>query len=291
MIKKCLFPAAGYGTRFLPATKSMPKEMMPVVNKPLIEYGVEEAIQAGMDGMCIVTGRGKHSIMDHFDKNYELEHQISGTNKEELLVDIRDIIESANFTYIRQREMKGLGHAILTGRELIGDEPFAVVLADDLCVNEQEGVLAQMKTLFNQFRCSIVAVQEVPEDETHKYGVISGEMLKDGIYRVDDMVEKPEPGTAPSNLAIIGRYLLTPDIFGLIEETEPGKGGEIQITDALLKQAQKGCVIAYKFKGKRFDCGSVEGYIEATNYCFENLYLKDSKKSELGKQKTTKEIK
>ncbi len=190
MIKKCLFPAAGYGTRFLPATKSMPKEMMPVVNKPLIEYGVEEAIQAGMDGMCIVTGRGKHSIMDHFDKNYELEHQINGTNKEELLVDIRDIIESANFTYIRQREMKGLGHAILTGRELIGDEPFAVVLADDLCVNEQAGVLEQMVTLFKQFRCSIVAVQEVPEDETHKYGVISGEMIKDDIFRVDDMVEK-----------------------------------------------------------------------------------------------------
>ncbi len=289
MIKKCLFPAAGYGTRFLPATKSMPKEMMPVVNKPLIEYGVEEAIQAGMDGMCIVTGRGKHSIMDHFDKNYELEHQISGTNKEELLVDIRDIIESANFTYIRQREMKGLGHAILTGRELVGDEPFAVVLADDLCVNDQEGVLAQMVTLFKQFRCSIVAVQEVPEDETHKYGVISGEMIKDDIYRVDDMVEKPEPGSAPSNLAIIGRYILTPDIFELIENTEPGKGGEIQITDALLKQAQAGCVLAYKFKGKRFDCGSVEGYIEATNFCFENLYLKDSKKSELGKQKTTKE--
>ncbi|RJX70671.1 UTP--glucose-1-phosphate uridylyltransferase [Vibrio sinensis] len=289
MIKKCLFPAAGYGTRFLPATKSMPKEMMPVVNKPLIEYGVEEAIQAGMDGMCIVTGRGKHSIMDHFDKNYELEHQISGTNKEELLVDIRDIIESATFTYTRQREMKGLGHAILTGRELIGDEPFAVVLADDLCVNEQEGVLAQMVTLFKQFRCSIVAVQEVPEDETHKYGVISGEMIKDDIFRVDDMVEKPEPGTAPSNLAIIGRYILTPDIFEIIENTEPGKGGEIQITDALLQQAKAGCVLAYKFKGQRFDCGSVEGYIEATNYCFENLYLKDSKKSELGKKATQRE--
>ncbi|GLT16309.1 UTP--glucose-1-phosphate uridylyltransferase [Vibrio zhanjiangensis] len=267
----------------------MPKEMMPVVNKPLIEYGVEEAIQAGMDGMCIVTGRGKHSIMDHFDKNYELEHQISGTNKEALLVDIRDIIDSANFTYIRQREMKGLGHAILTGRELIGDEPFAVVLADDLCVNDQEGVLAQMVALFKQFRCSIVAVQEVPDDETHKYGVISGEMIKDDIYRVDNMVEKPEQGTAPSNLAIIGRYILTPDIFELIENTEPGKGGEIQITDALLKQAKAGCVLAYKFKGTRFDCGSVEGYIEATNYCFENLYLKDSKKSELGKQSTTKE--
>ncbi|QTG91392.1 UTP--glucose-1-phosphate uridylyltransferase GalU [Vibrio fluvialis] len=277
MIRKCLFPAAGYGTRFLPATKSMPKEMMPVVNKPLIEYGVEEAIQAGMTDMCVVTGRGKHSLMDHFDKNYELEHQISGTAKESLLTDIRTLIDSASFTFIRQNEMKGLGHAILTGRPLVGDNPFAVVLADDLCVNLEQGVLAQMVALYNQFRCSIVAVQEVPESETHKYGVIAGELIKDDIFRVDDMVEKPEPGTAPSNLAIIGRYILTPDIFDLIEQTEPGKGGEIQITDALLKQAKAGCVLAYKFKGQRFDCGSVEGYIEATNYCYENLYQQPSK--------------
>lgn len=277
MIKKCLFPAAGYGTRFLPATKSMPKEMMPVVNKPLIEYGVEEAIQAGMNEMCVVTGRGKHALMDHFDKNYELEHQISGTAKESLLTDIRTLIDSASFTFIRQNEMKGLGHAILTGRPLVGDNPFAVVLADDLCVNPERGVLAQMVALYNQFRCSIVAVQEVPESETHKYGVIAGELIKDDIFRVDDMVEKPEPGTAPSNLAIIGRYILTPDIFDLIEQTEPGKGGEIQITDALLKQAKAGCVLAYKFKGQRFDCGSVEGYIEATNYCYENLYQQPSK--------------
>ncbi|ODP97420.1 UTP--glucose-1-phosphate uridylyltransferase [Salinivibrio sp. SS3] len=275
MIKKCLFPAAGYGTRFLPATKSMPKEMMPVVNKPLIEYGVDEAIQAGMSDMCVVTGRGKQALMDHFDKNYELEHQIQGTSKEVLLDDIRELIDSANFTYIRQREMKGLGHAILTGRPLVGDEPFAVLLADDLCVNEQKGVLAQMVALYNQFRCTIVAVQEVPEDQAHKYGVISGQAIKDDLFRVDDMVEKPEPGTAPSNLAIIGRYILTPDIFELIKQTEPGKGGEIQITDALLKQAQAGCVLAYKFKGERFDCGSVEGYIDATNYCFEQVYKKD----------------
>jgi UTP--glucose-1-phosphate uridylyltransferase len=288
MIKKCLFPAAGYGTRFLPATKSMPKEMMPIVNKPLIEYGVEEAINAGMDGICVVTGRGKHSLMDHFDKNYELEHQISGTNKEELLEDVRELIDAAHFTYIRQREMKGLGHAILTGRELVGDEPFAVVLADDLCVNEEQGVLSQMVALYKQFRCSIVAVEEVPDNETHKYGVIAGEMIKDDLYRVDNMVEKPEPGTAPSNLAIIGRYILTPDIFEILETTEPGKGGEIQITDALLKQAQSGCVLAYKFKGKRFDCGSVEGYIEATNYCYENVYLKDKKSAELAKQTTGK---
>ncbi|WP_017221062.1 UTP--glucose-1-phosphate uridylyltransferase GalU [Moritella dasanensis] len=285
MIKKCLFPAAGYGTRFLPATKSMPKEMMPVVNKPLIEYGVEEAISAGMTGMCIVTGRGKHSLMDHFDKNYELEDQIQGTNKEDLLDDIRSIIDAAQFTYIRQREMKGLGHAILTGRELVGDEPFAVVLADDLCVNEEKGVLEQMVALYNQFRCSIVAVEEVPAGETHKYGVIAGDEIRDDLFRVTNMVEKPAPGTEPSNLAIIGRYILTPDIFEFIENTAPGKGGEIQITDALLKQAQQGCVIAYKFKGKRFDCGSVEGYIDAINYCYDNVYLKDYK-AELDKAKT-----
>ena len=288
MIKKCLFPAAGYGTRFLPATKSMPKEMMPIVNKPLIEYGVEEAIEAGMHDMCIVTGRGKYSLMDHFDKNYELEHQIQGTNKESLLKDIRRIMSSATFTFTRQGEMLGLGHAVLVGKELVGEEPFAVVLADDLCINEDgPGVLAQMAKLFNQFRCTIVAVQEVPESETHKYGVIRGTQLSDDLYRVEDMVEKPEPGKAPSNLAIIGRYILTPDIFDLIKNTPAGKNGEIQITDALLQQAKNGCVIAYKFKGKRFDCGSVEGFIEATNYCYKNIYLKETD-IKLAKQHTHK---
>lgn len=288
MIKKCLFPAAGYGTRFLPATKSMPKEMMPIVNKPLIEYGVDEAIQAGMKDMCIVTGRGKYSLMDHFDKNYELEHQIKGTNKESLLNDIRKIMNSATFTFTRQGEMLGLGHAILVGRELIGDEPFAVVLADDLCINEDgAGVLEQMVRLYNQFRCTIVAVEEVPENETNKYGIIEGTQLSCDLFRVENMVEKPELGTAPSNLAIIGRYILTPDIFELIENTPAGKNGEIQITDALLQQAKNGCVIAYKFKGKRFDCGSVEGYMEATNYCYNNIYLKKADVS-LAKQDTHK---
>ncbi|KGQ71371.1 UTP--glucose-1-phosphate uridylyltransferase [Chelonobacter oris] len=287
MIKKCLFPAAGYGTRFLPATKSMPKEMMPVVNKPLIEYGVDEAIQAGMKDMCIVTGRGKYALMDHFDKNYELEHQIKGTNKESLLDDIRKIMNSATFTFTRQGEMLGLGHAILVGRELVGDEPFAVVLADDLCINEGDGVLKQMVRLYNQFRCTIVAVEEVPENETNKYGIIEGTQLSDDLFRVENMVEKPELGTAPSNLAIIGRYILTPDIFELIENTPAGKNGEIQITDALLQQAKNGCVIAYKFKGKRFDCGSVEGYMEATNYCYNNIYLKKTDVT-LAKQDTHK---
>ncbi|OLU16913.1 UTP--glucose-1-phosphate uridylyltransferase [Pseudomonas sp. PA1(2017)] len=273
MIKKCLFPAAGYGTRFLPATKAMPKEMLPVVNTPLIQYGVEEALDAGLNEIAMVTGRGKRSLEDHFDISYELEHQIRNTDKEKYLVGIRRLIENCTFSYTRQVEMKGLGHAILSGRPLIGDEPFAVVLADDLCLNVGgDGVLTQMVKLYNQFRCSIVAVQEVPMDEIHKYGVIAGETIRDDIFRVSHMVEKPKAEDAPSNLAIIGRYILTPDIFDLIKDTEPGKGGEIQITDALMKQAQDGCVLAYKFKGQRFDCGGAEGYIEATNFCFEHLY-------------------
>ena len=272
MIQKCLFPVAGYGTRFLPATKSMPKEMLPVVNKPLVQYGVEEALQAGINQMALVTGRGKRAITDHFDKSYELEHQISGTSKETFLTSVRNVIDQAIFTSTRQREMKGLGNAILTGETLIGNEPFAVVLSDDLCINSGDGVLAQMVKLYKQFRCSIVAIQEVPADQTEKYGVISGEALKEGLYRVDDMVEKPKPEDAPSNLAIIGRYILTPDIFDILRDTPPGKGGEVQLTDALLTQAKNGCVMAYKFQGQRFDCGSVDGFVEATNYVYQNVY-------------------
>ena len=195
MIKKCLFPVAGYGTRFLPATKSMPKEMLPVVNKPLVQYGVEEAIEAGMTTCAMVTGRGKRAIADHFDISYELEHQISGSGKEAYLDSIRNVLDKGVFTMVRQREMKGLGHAILTGKSLIGNEPFGVLLSDDLCINDGQGVLGQMAELYKQFRCSIVAIQEVPADETHKYGVISGESLKDGIYRVDEMVESPRRKT------------------------------------------------------------------------------------------------
>ncbi|GAB5413281.1 MAG: UTP--glucose-1-phosphate uridylyltransferase GalU [Congregibacter sp.] len=275
MISKCMFPVAGYGTRFLPATKSMPKEMLPVVNKPLVQYGVEEAIEAGMTTCAMVTGRGKRAIADHFDISYELEHQISGTSKEEYLASVRNVLDKGVFTMVRQREMKGLGHAILTGQTLVGNEPFGVVLSDDLCINEGPGVLAQMVELYRQFRCSIVAIMEVPADEVHKYGVIAGEPLKEGIYRVEKMVEKPSPEDAPSNLAIIGRYILTPDIFDIIGETAPGANGEVQLTDALQIQAERGCVMAYKFKGKRFDCGSVPGFVEATNYVYENHYQRD----------------
>jgi len=268
-IKKCLFPAAGYGTRFLPATKSMPKEMLPIVDKPLIQYGVEEALEAGMSNIGIVTGRGKRALADHFDVSYELEHQISGSDKEGLLKDIRKVLDECTFSYTRQREMKGLGHAILTGETLIGREPFGVILADDLCVGEDNGVLAQMAAIYAKYRCSVVAIEEVPHEEVYKYGVIEGSELEDGVYVVSNMVEKPDPEEAPSNLAIIGRYILTPDIFDVIRNTPPGRNGEIQITDALQTQAEKNMVLAYKFKGRRFDCGSVGGFVEATNYFFE----------------------
>jgi len=270
MVKKCLFPAAGYGTRFLPATKATPKEMLPVLTKPLIQYGVEEALEADIKTMAIITGRGKRAIEDHFDISYELEHQIKGTSKEPLLTEIRSLISQCTFSYTRQVEMKGLGHAILTGETLIGNEPFAVILADDLCTNSEDNILKQMIEIYEKYQCSIVAIEEIPKEETNKYGVIAGHLVDNtsDIYRVTDMVEKPEPQNAPSNMAIIGRYILTPDIFDILKVTAPGKGGEIQITDALLEQAKQGKVIAYKFKGKRFDCGSVDGFVEATNYFY-----------------------
>ena len=270
MIKKCLFPAAGYGTRFLPATKAMPKEMLPILTKPLIQYGVEEAMEAGCDVMSIITGCGKRAITDHFDISYELEHQIEGSSKEALLGDIRKIIDQCTFTYTRQNEMKGLGDAIYKGKVLVGEQdPFAVILADDLCVNpDGDGILTQMVKLYDKYKCCIVATMEVPMEEVHKYGVIDGNEIEDGVYMVSNMVEKPDNDKAPTNLAVIGRYILTPDIFKVIEKTKPGKNGELQITDALCAQAKKGMVIAYRFKGKRFDCGSVDGFVEATNYFY-----------------------
>lgn len=276
MINKCLFPVAGYGTRFLPATKAMPKEVLPILDKPLVQYGVEEAYAAGLTDIGFVTGRGKRAIEDHFDMSYELEHQIAGTGKERALAGIRELIERCSFSYTRQIHMRGLGDAILKGRTVIGDEPFGVVLADDLCLGEDDGrgpgVLAQMVGLYRQFRCSIVAIEEVPEDQVQNYGVIAGDPLSESLFRVTDMVEKPPRDKAPSNLAIIGRYILTPDIFEILENTEPGKNGELQITDALLTQAKQGCVIAYRFAGRRFDCGSVAGFVEATNYFYQLKY-------------------
>lgn len=267
MIKKCLFPVAGYGTRFLPATKAQPKEMLPILTKPLIQYAVEEAAQAGMMDIAMVTGRNKRAIEDHFDITYELEDQIRGTSREERLKSIRGLISECRYSYTRQVKMRGLGDAILTGEILIGDNPFGVILADDLCTHEQ-GIMSQMIEVYNRYQCSIVAVQEVPHEEVNKYGIISGEVLDDRHTRVHTMVEKPEPEDAPSNLAIIGRYILTPDIFDIIRKTEPGANGELQITDALQTQASQGRVIAYRFQGKRFDCGSIDGYVDATNYFY-----------------------
>ena len=268
MIKKCLFPAAGYGSRFLPATKAVPKEMLPILTKPLLQYGVEEALSSGITNMAIVTGRGKRAIEDHFDNAFELEMQLSGTSKESYLKEIKEIIKNSTFTYVRQKIMLGLGHAILTGEPLIGDEPFAVILADDLCDCDESKVISQLIEIYNQHKCSVVAIEEVPMSQTSKYGIITGNLVdkSEDVYRVTDMIEKPEPKDAPTNMAIIGRYILTPDIFDILKNTKPSKGGEIQITDALLTQAKQGKVIAYKFKGKRFDCGSIKGYVAATNY-------------------------
>ncbi|HEH4586236.1 TPA: UTP--glucose-1-phosphate uridylyltransferase GalU [Campylobacter coli] len=270
MLQTCIFPAAGYGTRFLPATKTLPKEMLPILTKPLIHYGVDEALEAGMENMGFVTGRGKRALEDYFDISYELEHQISGTKKEYLLDEIRSLINRCTFTFTRQNQMKGLGDAVLKGRPLVGDEAFGVILADDLCINEEGvNVMAQMVKIYEKYRCTIIAVMEVPKEQVSSYGVIAGNFVEEDLIMVNSMIEKPSPQEAPSNLAIIGRYILTPDIFGILENTKAGKNGEIQLTDALLTQATNGMVLAYKFKGKRFDCGSVEGFVEATNYFYE----------------------
>jgi UTP--glucose-1-phosphate uridylyltransferase len=274
MIKKCLFPAAGYGTRFLPATKAVPKEMLPILTKPLLQYGTEEAFLAGITNMAIVTGRGKRSIEDHFDHSFEIEAQLCGTSKEKYLYEINKLIKNTTFTYVRQKKMLGLGHAILTGEALIGNEPFAVILADDLCDCDKSGVIKQMIDIYKLYKCSIVAIEEIPIKNTNKYGIIAGTLIdhNNDLYQVTDMVEKPSEQDAPSNMAIIGRYILTPDIFKILKKIKPDQNGELQITDALKIQAKAGKVIAYKFKGKRFDCGSVEGFVAATNH-FANKIL------------------
>lgn len=273
MIKKALFPVAGYGTRFLPATKAVAKEMLPILTKPLIQYGVEEALNAGCSIMAMVTSKHKKSIENHFDTHSDIENSIKGTSKEELVSDLNSIIEESDFIFIRQKSMRGLGDAILTGEPLIGKEPFAVILPDDLCYNEGDSVLAQMVELYEKYQCSIVAIAEIPKEETNRYGIIDGNLIdgRDDLYRVSNMVEKPDPKDAPTNLSIIGRYILTPDIFDIIRDTKAGVGGEIQITDAIMQQAKEGRVLAYKFKGRRFDCGQVDGFVEATNFFYKKL--------------------
>ena len=267
-INKCLFPVAGYGTRFLPATKAIPKEMLPILTKPLIQYGVEEALSAGMTTMAMVTNKYKQAIKNHFEPHGDIEASIKGTTKESLLDEINDASSKCDFTYIEQDQMLGLGHAIYTGKSLIDNEPFAVILPDDLCTNRGDSVLSQMTKLYEQHSdCCIVAIEEVPIAEVDKYGVIEGDLLEgsNDAYRVNSMVEKPNPIDAPTNLAIIGRYILTPEIFDALENTAPDQNGEIQITDALMTLAKQGRVIAYKFQGTRHDCGNVKGFVVATN--------------------------
>ena len=267
-IRKCLFPVAGYGTRFLPATKAIPKEMLPIGSKPLIQYAVEEALSCDIYDMVMITSKFKGAIKAHFELNHEIEASVRGTEKEKLLDGLNMIINTCEFSYIEQPEMLGLGHAISCGDQVIGDEPFAVLLPDDLCHNEGDSVLGQMKDIHEKNPdCCVVAIEEVPTEEVNKYGVIDGGLVScsTNIYQVENMVEKPDPEESPTNLAIIGRYILIPEIFDVLKDLKPDRNGEIQITDALMVLAKQGKVLAYKFQGTRFDCGSPKGFLRATN--------------------------
>jgi UTP--glucose-1-phosphate uridylyltransferase len=265
-VRKCVFPVAGMGTRFLPATKANPKEMLPIVDKPLIQYAAEEAEAAGIDTLIFVTGRNKRSIPDHFDKAYELEAELEARGKEALLKKVQDILPS-NITcvYLRQAEALGLGHAINCARPVVGDEPFAVILADDLVNNDGgKNSLSQMLDIYNETGSSVLGVEQVPMEETYKYGVVGGEPIRDRLWKASEIVEKPAPEDAPSNISVVGRYILTPDIFDMIDKAGRGVGGEYQITDAIALLMKDEPVYAYEFEGKRYDCGSKLGYLEAT---------------------------
>lgn len=265
-IRRAVFPAAGLGTRFLPATKAQPKEMLPLVDKPIIQYAVEEAVAAGLENLVIVTGRGKSAIEDHFDTSYELEKMLEERGKSELLSLVRAVSEMVHIAYVRQKEALGLGHAVLVAKDLMNSEPFAVLLGDDVIVADMP-CIRQMMDVYDRHQASVVALMEVPHEETGRYGIVKGRQLpgEDGrLFEVEDMVEKPRPGEAPSNLAIIGRYILTPAIFDCLEETGKGSGGEIQLTDALRRLLSKEKVLAYKFRGKRHDAGEKLGFLQAT---------------------------
>ena len=276
-IKKAVFPVAGRGTRFLPATKASPKEMLPVVDKPLIQYAVEEAGAAGIGTMVFVTGRSKRSIADHFDKAYELESELAAGGKTDLLQMVDQIPPSdVSCVYLRQAEALGLGHAVLCAKPVIEDEAFAVILADDLIKSDGPGCVAQMAALFEQYQCSIVSVMEVPKEDTGKYGIVEVQTAKDGSLRIKSIVEKPAPEDAPSNLGVVGRYVFTPRIFHMLENTATGAGGEIQLTDAIAGLLEEETVIAYPFAGKRYDCGTKLGYLQATvEYALAHPELKE----------------
>lgn len=274
-IRKAIIPAAGLGTRFLPATKAMPKEMLPIVDKPTIQYIVEEAVASGIEDIIIVTGKGKRAIEDHFDNYYELEHALIEKEKLVLLEEVRRSSEMANIHYIRQREPRGLGHAIWCARKFIGDEPFAVLLGDDI-VQADVPCLRQMMDVYNQYESTVVGVQPVPWEQVNRYGVVAGESLSDRIIRSERLIEKPNVASAPSNWAIMGRYILTPRIFELLEEQEAGVNGEIQLTDAIAALSAEVSVLAYHFDGKRHDVGEKLGFIETTiHYALERPELRE----------------
>jgi len=261
-VKKAIIPAAGLGTRFLPATKAQPKEMLPIVDKPTIQYIIEEAVASGIEEILIITGRNKRAIEDHFDKSIELEQQLEKNGKEDTLTMVRDISNMANIYYIRQKEPKGLGHAINCAKTFVGDEPFAVMLGDDV-VDSEVPCLKQLIDCYSKYKTSILGVQKVPLSQVCKYGIVNGTPIEDRVYKVKDVVEKPKVSEAPSNIAILGRYIITPKIFDILENTKPGKGGEIQLTDALKTLISEEDMYAYNFEGRRYDVGDKEGFLEA----------------------------
>jgi UTP--glucose-1-phosphate uridylyltransferase len=275
-ITKAVFPVAGLGTRFLPATKASPKEMLPVVDKPLIQYAAEEAVAAGITDLIFITGRGKRAIEDHFDKAFELEAELQAHGKNKLLKEVRNLLpEGVSCTYIRQKEALGLGHAVMMARHLIGDEPFAVILADDM-IDAKVPVMKQMVQMQAKTGGSIIAVQDVPREETGSYGIASVEPEKNGVSKMNNIVEKPKPADAPSTNAVVGRYVLSPRIFHFLENLPRGAGGEIQLTDAIGRLLRDENVFAYKFEGTRYDCGSKLGYLQATiNYALKHPELAD----------------
>jgi len=262
-VRKAIIPAAGRGTRFLPATKAQPKEMLPIVDKPTIQYIVEEAIESGIEDIIIVTGRNKAAIEDHFDKSYELEEELKKKGQQELLSVVQDISNLVDIHYIRQKEPKGLGHAIYCARSFIDNEPFAVLLADDI-VYSRTPCIKQLTEVYEKYETTIIGVQHVPEEDVSKYGIVSCDQVAERVFRVRDMIEKPERERAPSNIGILGRYIITPGIFGQIERTPPGKGGEIQLTDALKNLIAYEDIYAYDFIGQRYDVGNRIGFLQAT---------------------------
>lgn len=264
-IRKAVFPVAGLGTRFLPATKANPKEMLPIVDKPLIQFAAEEAVAAGIDVLIFIIGRNKSSIPDHFDKAFELEAKLEEDKKQEMLNVVRNILPARiDCVYIRQAEALGLGHAVLCAQSVVGDEPFAVLLADDLINANERCCLSQMTDIYNQNHCSILGIERVPHETVNRYGIIDSVKISDNLSKVNAIVEKPAVDQAPSNLAVVGRYILTPRIFKLLEQTERGAGNEIQLTDGIAKLLKEESVLGYEFQGKRFDCGSKSGYLQAT---------------------------